>query len=77
MDRVAADVCGHWTTLNDDGSVPMFCDFCLLNRAEGSNAGALPASPAVRRFLLEAPAKILRRLGSIRIRSSRPERPTG
>jgi hypothetical protein len=33
-DQVEAIQCGHWTEVNEDGSVPLRCDYCFLDGAK-------------------------------------------
>lgn len=63
-EQVQAFQCGHWTTKNPDGSVPMRCDYCFLEIVqefkEQKRNGTLRLSPRVMRALIDAPKKMLR-----------------
>jgi hypothetical protein len=63
-EQVQAPGCGHWTTKNPDGSVPLRCGYCFLTGArrirQRKRKGTYRVPPSIMKVLIEAPKKMLR-----------------
>ena len=61
-EQVQAPDCGHWTTKNPDGSVPVLCDYCFIEGAdeceEQMRNGTLRLPPRIMKALIELPKKM-------------------